>query len=223
MADTGPVAGERRLSPQGRRLLDAATVLFAKRGAVATSVRDITHACGLTPGSLYNHFSSKEELLHVLVRGIHLAHEQALLEGQAQVAGDPVAELTVMVQVVVHRHASRPQRARVANREFPLLTGAMLDDVLAVRRRLLHHLADVLRRGQEEGVLDLDRPLTPGLLATAVFDMSVHLTEWFVEGSPFTSVGIARRYAVLACRMAGTRADERVLDVGERWVSRPQA
>jgi len=41
------------------RILDEAEVLFANSGFAGTSVRDIATAAGLTPASLYNHFSNK--------------------------------------------------------------------------------------------------------------------------------------------------------------------
>jgi AcrR family transcriptional regulator len=44
-------------------LLDAAARLFASRGYAATSMRDIARAIEMLPGSLYYHFSSKDELL----------------------------------------------------------------------------------------------------------------------------------------------------------------
>jgi AcrR family transcriptional regulator len=213
-------SADRPLSPQARRIVAAATTLFYERGALATSVRDITQACGLTPGSLYNHFSSKEELLHVLVRAIHLQHEEAMVEAQAEVAGDPLAELCLLVQVVVHRYATHRESARVANREYGLLTGDRLEDVVGLRHRALARVSEVLRRGQSEGVFDLDPALTPGLLATAVFDMSVHLSEWFQEGEPYTGVEIAGRYAALACRMAGASPTPELLERGRRWVDR---
>ena len=53
------------------RLAEAAVELFYERGAPATTVRDITSACGLTPGALYNHFESKDHLLYLVVRDIH--------------------------------------------------------------------------------------------------------------------------------------------------------
>src|SRR5215471_8632896 len=53
------------------RLAEAAIELFYERGALATTVRDITGACGLTPGALYNHFESKDHLLYLVVRDIH--------------------------------------------------------------------------------------------------------------------------------------------------------
>jgi oligopeptide/dipeptide ABC transporter ATP-binding protein len=58
-------------SPLQQRLASAAVELFYRQGALATSVRQITEACGLTPGALYNHFDSKDQLLYVLVRDIH--------------------------------------------------------------------------------------------------------------------------------------------------------
>lgn len=51
--------GENRRSA----LLEAAARLFAARGYEGTSIRDIASAVGILPGSIYYHFSSKEELL----------------------------------------------------------------------------------------------------------------------------------------------------------------
>ncbi len=52
-------------------LLDAAARLFADKGYVATSMRDIAHDCGMLPGSLYYHFAAKEDLLvAVYERGV---------------------------------------------------------------------------------------------------------------------------------------------------------
>ncbi len=85
-----------------RRLAGAAVELFYRQGALATSVRQITEACGLSPGALYNHFESKEQLLYVLVRDIHLRQERVLAAAQADAGGDPVAELTAIVRSYVN-------------------------------------------------------------------------------------------------------------------------
>lgn len=49
------------------RILASATALFARQGVRATSVRDITEACGLSKGALYNHFPSKEAVLSSII------------------------------------------------------------------------------------------------------------------------------------------------------------
>jgi AcrR family transcriptional regulator len=207
VTETGlPVGG----SPLQQRLAAAAIELFYRQGALTTSVRQITEACGLTPGALYNHFESKEELLYVVVRDIHLRLENVLLEARAAVAGDPVAELRAIVEVYVARHSEHRETARVANREFPLLTGERYDEVVAIRRRLRDSLADVLLAGQKKQVFHLvggeDRTAAV-LTALPILDMCVHISEWFHEDSPLGHAELEARYVGLALRMAGVRTE----------------
>lgn len=44
------------------QILVEGTILFAKRGYAAVSMRDLAEAIGIKPASLYNHFESKEAL-----------------------------------------------------------------------------------------------------------------------------------------------------------------
>jgi AcrR family transcriptional regulator len=47
--------------------VDCAIGLFSKSGYFETSMRDIADAVGIQPGSIYNHFASKDEILrHIL-------------------------------------------------------------------------------------------------------------------------------------------------------------
>jgi AcrR family transcriptional regulator len=50
------------------RILDVAVDLFIERGYAGTSVRDISERLGMTKGSLYYHFASKEDVLNALVQ-----------------------------------------------------------------------------------------------------------------------------------------------------------
>jgi AcrR family transcriptional regulator len=47
-------------------ILAAAKACFASEGFHATSMRDIYRECGLSPGAVYNHFASKEEIVRAL-------------------------------------------------------------------------------------------------------------------------------------------------------------
>ena len=50
-------------------LLELAATMFAERGLRATTVRDIADSAGILSGSLYHHFSSKEEMVDEVLRG----------------------------------------------------------------------------------------------------------------------------------------------------------
>jgi TetR/AcrR family transcriptional regulator, cholesterol catabolism regulator len=193
-------------SPAQRRLATAAVGLFYRQGALATSVRQITEACGMTPGALYNHFDSKDELLYVVVRDIHLRLESMLLAAQESVAGDPVAELVAIVEQYVSRHSDHQETARVANREYRLLGGEWRDEIIAIRRRLRDQVTDVLLAGQRKGVFDLvggDDRAAAALTAIPILDMCVHISEWFQGDSPLSHIELSERYVSLALRMAG--------------------
>lgn len=50
-----------------RKIFEAAMELFAKKGYDGTSVEEITSVVGIAKGTLYYHFSSKEEIFYFLV------------------------------------------------------------------------------------------------------------------------------------------------------------
>jgi AcrR family transcriptional regulator len=69
-----------------QRLLDAAQVIFMKKGFVAASVEDIAEAAGYTRGAFYSNFCSKSELFLELLRRDHEAMQADLnspIEGKA--------------------------------------------------------------------------------------------------------------------------------------------
>lgn len=53
------------------QLADHAADLFRMKGYSATSIDDIAKACGITKGSIYHHFSSKEELALATLESVH--------------------------------------------------------------------------------------------------------------------------------------------------------
>ncbi|MEL6184592.1 MAG: TetR/AcrR family transcriptional regulator [Myxococcota bacterium] len=58
------------------RVLRVAAALFRARGYAGVSMRAIAQDCGMTAGSLYHHFSSKEDIVvEVLDRGHVAVHE----------------------------------------------------------------------------------------------------------------------------------------------------
>lgn len=60
---------QRRAAARPAEILDAALKCFADKGFAATTVAEIALAAGVTPGTIYRYFPSKEALVEALVDG----------------------------------------------------------------------------------------------------------------------------------------------------------
>jgi TetR/AcrR family transcriptional regulator, cholesterol catabolism regulator len=192
------------------RLAEAAIELFYERGALATTVRDITHACGLTPGALYNHFASKDQLLYLVVRDIHRQVDEQLAVVLASAARDPTTQLTAAVNFLVSHTAGFKKRSRVANREFTLLTGSRRQEVTALRRQLRDQFAEVILAGAQQGEFQLVGGPDIGaatLHAATITTMCVRISEQTLRNYPLSMTDLQDRHAEFALRMVGARRD----------------
>jgi TetR/AcrR family transcriptional regulator, cholesterol catabolism regulator len=203
--DQLPIGG----SPLQRKLADAAIELFYVRGALATTVREITGACGLTPGALYNHFSSKEHLLYVLVRDIHLQVDEQMAAALASAGPDPAVQLASTVRFLVWHTAGFKKQSRVANREFTGLTGNRRAEIRALRRQMRDRLTGILLAGAEQGEFSLvggSDQAAATLCSATIINMCVHISQWTLEHYPLGITDLQDRYAQMALRLAGSAA-----------------
>lgn len=206
ISDRLPIGG----SALQRRIADAAIELFYAQGAVATTVREIAAACGLTAGALYNHFSSKEQLLYVLVRDVHLmvdAQMATVLRGAPQ---DPASQLAALVRFLVSHTSGAKKQSRVANREYTALTGARRQEITALRRQIRDRFAAILLAGAEQGVFALPGGNDGGsaaLTASTITVLCVHISEWTLGNYPLSAADLQDRYVQMAMRLAGVTID----------------
>ncbi|WP_214316958.1 TetR/AcrR family transcriptional regulator [Nonomuraea sediminis] len=184
-----------------RDLTAAAVELFYEQGAQATTVREITKACGLTAGALYNHFTSKEELLFTVIMGSHATLEQLVVAAQAEAAG-PRGQFVAIVRVYVEQHAQHRKSSRVANREYGQLGKDRRAEIVSIRRRLRDRFIRVIEAGERSGDFRLDG-VSATIVARAILDMCVHISAWFHEGQPLSIAELQDRYVRLALRMVG--------------------
>lgn len=60
---------KQKTDPQ--EIIKIALEIFLEKGFHKTSMADIAHATGLLKGSLYHHFSSKQDLMKAIIKSIH--------------------------------------------------------------------------------------------------------------------------------------------------------
>ena len=148
-------------------LLDSAARQFASRGYAATSMRDIAVAASMLPGSVYYHFSSKEELLVAVysagVKELEVATTEAL-----QKESDPWLRLEALCRAHLETVLRDSDYAHVLIRVLP-------DDIPGAAERL-RELRESYESSFRDAVADL--PLTPRADRRALRLMLIGALNW---------------------------------------------
>jgi AcrR family transcriptional regulator len=141
------------IAPTRERLLRAAQKLIEQEGYGGASVMAIAEGAGVAAGTLYRHFSSKEELFVELFRAVCDREEEAMRAADAAMA--PAASHSERLETVLVTFAQRALRrprlawALIAEPVDPLVDA----ERLAYRARYARLIADALREGIAAGEL----------------------------------------------------------------------
>lgn len=184
------------LSDVAEALLGSAALCFAAKGFHATRTRDITSQLGLTPGALYVHFSTKEDVLFEIV---HTCHQRALerLGDALDPSGAPEMRLRQAVAAFVEWHAENHTAARVCQYELSSLSPKHYAAVLGLRSQFNEIFRDAVRRlaGGDTPEADVNR------VTRAILSLGVDLVRWYRLGDPDTPASLGAFYAELAVQM----------------------
>lgn len=183
-----------------RRILESATVLFGTRGVHGTSMRDIATDAGIRAPSIYEHFSSKEDLVAALMR-IGRAHTVTTFDRAiARSAPDPVARLDAAVDALVAIHTGHPMLMRVLTDDVHGLAPQVTEPALTMRLEMSLRLGQILVEGEDSAVMTF-----PNLVSTvaAVHGLFIRIPYWFTAGDQFGVDDLAADYRALVRSMLG--------------------
>jgi AcrR family transcriptional regulator len=123
--------------------------LFKERGYAATSMRDLAREVGIEAASLYNHLSSKEELLHEMCFDIA---EQFFLAFQAAVKDEksPSKKLKSAIKAHIGVIASNLDASAVFFHEWVFLKNADLTKFKKLRFEYEQGFRDLVLAGIKE-------------------------------------------------------------------------
>ncbi len=181
-----------------KRIQQCAVELFYERGYQATTMREIALACGLTPGALYNHLTSKDQLLGSIVVDIHRELQLQLDEAVDEAGDDPREQLQGFCRAHAFFHTTFIIEARVANREIGSLPEDARAEVVAIRRRAANQLRDIIRRGVDAGVFEIPNV---NAVANLILTMAVQVASWYRPDGDLSREEMADLDAEIALRM----------------------
>jgi AcrR family transcriptional regulator len=101
-----------------KKILEVAKKLFAQKGYELTTTRDISLACGMAKGTLFNYFKSKETLAMTLVA---LAMESGREAYQHRKTGDESFEEDLFLLIASELRSLKPYRKYIG----PVLESGM--------------------------------------------------------------------------------------------------
>jgi AcrR family transcriptional regulator len=175
-----------------KKILDAAEVVFARRGLAGTRVREIAEAAGVNGATLYNYAPSKDALYEaVLNRGM-----RPLSQILTQFASGPRERESTqrVVRAVMSHLAARPQLSRLIYLET-IAEGAYLSKLAKkwfqpLVEQILGELQDAPSLG------DWEERLFPAVAALFVHLSFGHfalapLLEEVLPGDPLSEEGVA--------------------------------
>lgn len=85
-----------------RKIFEAAMELFAKKGYEGTSVDEITSVVGIAKGTLYYHFSSKEEIFNFLIdEGMNLLKNSIEIKTSKYTNSIDKIKATILIQIKI--------------------------------------------------------------------------------------------------------------------------
>lgn len=180
----------------GRDVIVAAALrTFYEHGYFGTSIRDIANEAGMTAASLYHHFSSKQDILRLIMTVIMQDALKTTREALLRAGATPSEQLAGLVRAWVEFHASRQIEARVGASELHCLEPDNRSLVVALRDEQEHMFLSVVQRGAEDGVFATTHPREA---ARAVINMGTSVAYWFRSDGNTSPADLADIYVSLA-------------------------
>ena len=148
-----PLARQRRKEARPHELLEAALTLFVEKGFAATRAEEVARLAGVSKGTLYLYYPSKEELLKAVIAHYLSARIAATAHEVDQVEG-PMAPVLREMLVAWWRQtyaspASGAFKLIVAEvRNFPAIAEFYVREVIEPGHRLV---GTILQRGIDSG------------------------------------------------------------------------
>ncbi|OCA83279.1 TetR family transcriptional regulator [Bacillus sp. FJAT-27225] len=145
------------MNDRKQHVIKTAHKLFIEKGFQSTSIQDILDLSGISKGTFYNYFSSKNELLIALIKSIRKQSESDLNE---LLIGQKRSDINVLIkQVELHLKTNRTNKllslydeAIVSN--DPELKNLLRDNYLRNLRWIYHRFIDIFGEEKKQYLLD---------------------------------------------------------------------
>ncbi len=196
----------RRKDARPGELLDAALALFVEKGFAATHVEEVAARAGVSKGTLFVYFPSKEELFKAVVHENASRHLEQAFHEVTQFQGPSAELLRELLRRWWTQYGATPaagltklMMSEAAN--FPELARYYLDAVVRPSNELMRR---VLQRGIDSGEF---RPVDTAVVVRLIAAPLLQLVTWLhsvgpceCEAAPLDPLTVVEQHADMLIR-----------------------
>lgn len=172
-----------RSSTRKEVIIAEAAKLFREKGFSATSMRDLAEHVGVEAASLYNHISSKAEILQEIcfkVANQFMSHIE-------EVDNSPltaIAKIEAILRFHIRQMVEHYEEVYVSDREWKHLTEPYMQNMQSQRRAYRQRIASIIEGGIRNGeIKQIDAPTAVLIMLHAVSGIeSWHRSTKKIEG-----------------------------------------
>ncbi|MEN0659568.1 TetR/AcrR family transcriptional regulator [Caldifermentibacillus hisashii] len=177
------------------KIIEKAIELFEKKGFSTTSIQDIVDELGVTKGSFYYYFSSKEQLL----MDIYNEYITNLLDRQTKIIANktlsPKEQLIEIIRLLINDLIENGPRARIYFREMRHLSEDHINTIKKIRKQFRKNIEMVIRTGEEQGVFKTQLPAD--ILAFALLGLTNWSYNWYTPDGEIPPEELVEIYSEL--------------------------
>jgi len=135
-----------------QEIIASAKTLFRERGYKSVSMRDLAKVMNFKAASLYNHISSKEEILSEITLNLarNFTEEMKLVK---QIEADSVTKLEAVINHHIDITLKNPEAIAILNNDWMHLEGSHFEEFLKLRNAYEQDLRHIIEYGVNNGEL----------------------------------------------------------------------
>lgn len=170
-------------------LIKSATDLFAKKGYLDTSIRDIGNAAKVNPSLIYHYFKNKEEILFIIVERFSL-FQLNYLQQIPSMESDPVEGLRRVIFQYLLWNREYGDEIKITVEEISHLRGRYKKDILSYQRKIFNNFKNQLIKLDQLGMLSQGNL---SVICFSIFGMINWFYRWFKESGQLSDEGVANQ------------------------------
>jgi TetR/AcrR family transcriptional regulator, cholesterol catabolism regulator len=150
-------------------IIAKAAKLFREKGFSATSMRDLAEHVGVEAASLYNHISSKAEILQEICFKTANNFMSHIEEVDANADKTAIEKIQEILRFHIKQMLDNYEEVYVSDREWKHLTDPYLSNMQSQRRAYRQRIASVIEEGIRKGeIKPIDAPTAVLIMLHAV-------------------------------------------------------